>query len=114
MKILFLDDDNRRHEYFEYAMLSNSKEHEIVHVHSAKAAIDALINNERFDLVHLDHDLGNGVGNNGYEVAVFISTMSGSTVPHKIVIHSSNPVGAERMLSRLEDSTEVQIIPFCI
>ena len=114
MRILFLDDDNRRHDYFEYAMLSNSKEHEVVHVHSAKAAIDALINNERFDLVHLDHDLGYGSGNNGYEVAVFISTMSDSTIPRKIVLHSSNQVGAERMLARLEDLTEVQVIPFSI
>ena len=114
MRILFLDDDNRRHDYFEYAMLSNAKEHEVVHVHTAKAAIEALISNERFDLVHLDHDLGNGVGNNGYEVAVFISTMSGSTVPRKIVIHSSNQQGAERMSTQLEDSTEVQIVPFGI
>lgn len=114
MKILFLDDDGRRHDYFEYAMLSNAKEHEVVHAHTAKAAIEALISNERFDLVHLDHDLGNGAGNNGYEVAVFISTMPDSAVPHKIIIHSSNQIGAERMLAQLETSTEVRIVPFSI
>ena len=112
MRVLFLDDDSRRHDYFEYAMISNAKEHEVVHVHNAKAAIEALISSERFDLVHLDHDLGNGAGNNGYEVAVFISTMPDSTVPRKIVIHSSNQISAERMLAQLETSTEAQIIPF--
>ena len=86
----------------------------MVHVHTAKAAIEALVSDGRFDLVHLDHDLGNGVGNNGYEVAVFISTMSDSMVPLKIVIHSSNQLGAERMLAQLENSTDVQIVLFGI
>jgi len=112
MRILFLDDNTNRHEYFEYAMLSNAKEHEVVHVYSAREAIDALINSERFDLVHLDHDLGSEPGNTGQEVAIFISTMPDQMMPLKIVIHSSNHVGAERMGAQLDSHSDVQIAPF--
>lgn len=114
MRILFLDDDRNRHDYFEYAMLFNVKDHQVIHVYSAKEAIEALLSNPPFDLAHLDHDLGNQAGNNGYEVAVFISTMPASMAPRKIIIHSSNQIGAERMEARLGGIMEVQIVPFTI
>lgn len=53
MKILFLDDDERR---LETARRVYAQEHDLHIVTTAKAAIDAL-QNDTFDVAMLDHDL---------------------------------------------------------
>ena len=105
MKILILDDDLNRHELFKL----NYAKHELTHVFTAEAAIDALKNNT-FDVVCLDHDLGGmqmvdswGTEPTGYDVAKWIA-MHPERKPKLIYIHSYNPDGARNMHNILPGS----------
>lgn len=111
MKILFLDDDKTRHESFRTK--SKNWPHDITYVWTAYKAIRAL-EKEYFHEVFLDHDLGpqqemnlpdTGEGS-GYDVALFIATMSRDKRPISVIIHSWNPAGADRMASALRKAEE--------
>jgi len=67
------------------------------HVSTAAEAI-SLLAQGGVSLISLDHDLG-AFGGTGYDVACYIekAAYDGSLAPLKVVIHSSNPVGRERM-----------------
>jgi CheY-like chemotaxis protein len=100
MKILILDDDQVRHDMFRVKYAG----HEVVSVLEAKDAIKKL-NEEQFDAVFLDHDLGGAVyvtsgEGTGYEVAVWLSE-NREKQPKQIIIHSFNPVGAANMMGVL-------------
>jgi CheY-like chemotaxis protein len=109
MKILFLDDDESRHYYFNKIYMdriSNNRELvcEYKMVWDAKACIEALETNPAFDLVYLDHDLGNqhyvdiNLENTGSEVARFIvNKLDKEKYPKAVIIHSWNTVGATNM-----------------
>ncbi len=111
MRILILDDDEIRHKHF----AKHYADHYVKHVYSHTAAVVALMNDERYDLVHLDHDLNDfvdydpafpGQGHiefTGMDTAVFITNRLGyDNQPSKIIIHSWNPAGAQRMLQHLQ------------
>jgi len=98
VRILVLDDDSRRHQWFD------------AHVHgherawSAKEARRALLENARYDLVFLDHDLAEDYsmvpavwGEDGRTVARFIAAMPAHRRPAMAHIHSSNWGGATEM-----------------
>lgn len=83
---------------------------ERTHVYTCATAIDALTG-ERFDLCLLDHDLGEG--DSGTEVARAIAAMDPDRHPRDVIIHSHNPVGAERMRDILRDAgIRCRIEPF--
>lgn len=90
MRILFLDDDEFRHNTF----ADKAKAHSVIHVRTAKEAISAL-KKERFDLACLDHDLAEPI--TGYAVAVAIEE-GRCIAPREVVVHSYNPIGADRMV----------------
>lgn len=101
MKLLFLDDDKNRHEMTKKMFIGV----DIRHVWTAEEAIKAL-NEEHFDEVSLDHDLGGslthgtlpGVGEgSGYDVACHLAALPMEKLPKTIIIHSWNPEGARRM-----------------
>lgn len=52
-----------------------------------------------FDVVSLDYDLG---GPNGNDVAMFLARLPVPRRPHVVIVHSMNPVGAQRILRTLE------------
>ena len=52
-----------------------------------------------FDVVSLDYDLG---GANGNDVAMFLAGLPVPRRPHAVIVHSMNPVGAQRILRTLE------------
>ena len=52
-----------------------------------------------FDVVSLDYDLG---GLNGNDVAMFLAGLPVPRRPHAVIVHSMNPVGAQRILRTLE------------
>lgn len=54
--------------------------------------------------ISLDHDLGDDQRGTGYDVICWIeeAVVARGFVPPKIVIHSANPVGRERMLRGIE------------
>ena len=76
-------------------------------VSTSKAARIALLDEEPFDLVCLDHDLGEFGAvrpGNGMEVAQFIARDMRDKIPRWVLIHSSNVPAAERMESELYDA----------
>ena len=96
MKILVLDDDINRLKMFRQKFIGN----DLKTVVDAQSAI-ALLKNERFDLVSLDHDLDgkqyvpSGPGT-GYEVAEWLSKHPDRN-PKQVVLHSLNGPARERM-----------------
>lgn len=111
MRILFLDDDHIRHSYFTLW----TQGHDVRHVDTAQQAKDAIAarygTGSGYDLIFLDHDLGGRTfvsseeENTGYQVARFLSDKLKSWQSQRrprIVVHSWNPAGAERMVKALD------------
>ena len=106
-KVMLLDDRQERLDY-----LSNMYSGcEIYCARNYNEAIN-LLNNHKFELVSLDHDLGdfyvpemdeNLVERTGLDVADYIRNMPADQIPDEIIIHSSNPVGAKYMLLALKE-----------
>jgi CheY-like chemotaxis protein len=111
MRILILDDNPERHDAFDTFL--DGKGHEVMHAWTYWDAI-GLLEDERFDLLYLDHDL------NDHESASVISGMYGSREltgldvarfvarqladdlkPERVVVHSWNPMGARSMVDIL-------------
>ena len=96
MRIFILEDNHFRINHFKRKFAG----HDLVIIEYALAAILYLGGDLNFDLISLDHDLGNKEyvnseeENTGYQVAKFLSQKK---VKCPIVIHSMNPVGAEAM-----------------
>ncbi len=104
MKILFLDDLEKRHRIFRRL----NPGHRIFNVYTSSEAIKVLKDQSPLDEVHLDHDLG-GVYlpsdmDSGFGVARFISRMSADMRPGRVTIHSWNETGAENMLRVLREA----------
>jgi CheY-like chemotaxis protein len=100
-RVLILDDDENRHSEFERILHDVSR----LHVYTATQAIAALRDNAPYDLVCLDHDLGDCQNRmlatepgDGTQVAQFINLhLERSHYPKKVMIHSWNPAGRRRM-----------------
>jgi CheY-like chemotaxis protein len=105
MKILILDDDLTRHYYFK----QNFSHHELTMVVTAYETILKL-QEERFDALFLDHDLGGnafvdsfGDEQTGYTVAKWLVS-NPERKPERIYIHSLNSVGARNIKALLPES----------
>lgn len=123
MRILVLDDDDIRHQAFARRFIN----HSVVHAMTVDEACDAL-NKEKFDLVHLDHDLNDHghrsvaasmygqVELTGFDVARFIARdLTIDNRPDRVVIHSWNPPGAKMMAEILRDADiSVSYEPFSV
>lgn len=124
MRVLVVDDDPRRHAFFDQAYLGD----EVVHAYGYYEATDALTKGSKFEVVQLDHDLGDlrkpdtiteMYGNlelTGYHVAHFMATeLEFKLRPDRVIVHSVNPDGAasiERLLER--HHFDVCRIPFLL
>lgn len=108
MRIFVLDDMKARHDAYK-KKFSND---EIISTYDAKEAIDLLSKDLNYDLICLDHDLGNRIfisiddENSGSTVAKFLSNKN---IKCKIIIHSLNYWGAQNMLKYLP---KAKYIPF--
>lgn len=107
MKILILEDSEERRRIF-HEMLSHTHDLSFFgHVEEAKTALST---DGPFDIIFLDHDLDNRVfvdseeENTGYQLAKYIAE---NNVRAKIIIHSMNPYGAERMKKILPDAQRI-------
>lgn len=108
MKILFLDDDPDRHTRVAAALAK----HTLTPVCKATEAFKAL-QGDKFDIVFLDHDLGDfevpettfaGYGRvslSGADVAIAVADLPKEKHPDLVVIHSANPDGAKSIASLL-------------
>jgi len=96
MRILIVEDDQNRIEHFKTLF----KEHTLDITDSVDEAQKFLLENMYdYDMIMLDHDLGDDVYDNsndesGYAVACIIEKLEIKT---PVIIHTQNPVGAERM-----------------
>lgn len=115
MKILILDDYQKRHDIFTRKYIG----HILTHVFTAQEAINAL-KTTKFDLIQLDHDLEGfyeynfSHENSGSTVAEFIRLhLDPKYYPTQIIIHSWNTEGADFMLKAIKEvNIPVEYIPF--
>jgi hypothetical protein len=102
-RVLILDDNEDRHREFDQILRGIP----CLHVYTAKQAISALRDNAPYSLVCLDHDLGNFQNKlltedpgSGTDVALYINLhLERKQYPRRVMIHSWNSVGRERMAS---------------
>jgi len=112
MRILFLDDDKDRHHKVRSRFIGTIA----VYVFNYDEAVAELASQEPFDVAYLDHDLveqSARVEKTGYDVAVYIAAMPEARRPRRIVIHSLNELGRQRMAELLTAAGfPVSIEPF--
>lgn len=116
MKILFLDDDQIRHD--ELILILGAK-HELVRVYHAVDAIDKL-KTDQYDLVMLDHDLGliydeDGIADEGPDGRVVVRWMIENMKDNRppVIVHSWNNQRAPEMEKLLgEAGFQVRRIAF--
>lgn len=121
---LFLDDNCARHDQFidftQVIVGERSWNGVVRHVHTYSTAVDALNEPKPWEILFLDHDLGEedqmcapGVNNKlltGTDLANFIIK---NQVPAKmIVLHSFNPVGRNSMSKILQNNYKIYEVPF--
>jgi CheY-like chemotaxis protein len=119
VRVLVLDDDDKRHESFKFHLFR----HEATHVHTAQEAMEALASNGPWDVVFLDHDLNyehyvssttgklDGLEQTGYDVAKYIALfMKEETIPKNVVVHSWNSYGADRMIQMLSSTPAIKCV----
>jgi CheY-like chemotaxis protein len=100
MKIFFLDDNKERHISFKRSFPNA----EIIFAETANEAIEILSKGLDYNLICIDHDLGNRIfvpsedPNTGYQVAKFLKDKD---IKCQIIIHSCNPDGAINIQSLL-------------
>ena len=111
MRVLVLDDIRFRHDAFDRIY----EGHDVRHAYTYRAFV-YLLKGVRWDLVHLDHDLGDFVSDadtyvdgwgktqeyNGQHAAVRICELPDAELPVRVIIHSVNPDGARAMRQTLE------------
>lgn len=108
MRIFILDDMQARHD----ACRKKFPDAEIISTYDAKDAITILSANLSYDLICLDHDLGNRIfvstndENTGSTVAKFLADKD---IKCEIIIHSLNYWGAKNMMGYLP---KAKYIPF--
>lgn len=109
MRILVLDDMKVRHEAF----VRFYEGHDVVSTFTYRQFLICL-NTQEWDLIHLDHDLGDdrdadwyvdGWGKkreyNGMHAAMRICELDESKRPKQVIVHSVNNVGAPGMVQML-------------
>ena len=111
MHVLFLDDDEARHQVFKKAI--DGLGMDVTYVYTAKDAI-AELEAHHFDIFFSDHDLGGRIyvdpedSNTGSQVARWLH-INPDHLPTKIILHTFNKAGADYMLGYLLNA---QWIPF--
>jgi CheY-like chemotaxis protein len=110
MRVLILDDEPARQTLLGMKWAN----HDVVQAWTASEAILAL-NDDPFDVVSLDHDLGPASRGDGTRVARYIAAMTPERRPAVALVHSANPVGAKAMmdiLARVTDARRIDPLTF--
>lgn len=118
MKILFMDDEEWRHNTLRDHVGTS---HEMWHVYGAEDAIAAIEearnDSKPFDVISLDHDLGSGK-KEGRLVSQYLKTISFVwpmvNLPQIVIVHSWNAPAAQMMIADLLDGQlqDVVLAPF--
>jgi hypothetical protein len=104
MKVLFLDDDVQRVNNFSYWFSKMYPDAYVLWVQDRDSCISHL-ENEHFDLLCLDNDLGDDYTNGqGYEVAKWMEQRvytEDKVVPTSVIVHTQNPVARKNIIDCL-------------
>lgn len=103
MRIFVLEDSTKRVEYF----IERYSDHELTITENSDAAI-AYLQENTYDYIFLDHDLGDNNGS-GSEVAAFLGSGMSINDDAIIIIHSWNMPAVAAMLSMLPGAF---VLPF--
>lgn len=111
MKILILDDDDTRHTTYDMRYVG----HDVFHTYNYIAFTDELHSEFQWDLIHLDHDLGDLMSGDTYEdgwgitreyngvhATNRICELPDGFIPKKVIIQSINPHDSRVMMNLLE------------
>lgn len=107
MNVLILDDIKHRHDVFDSIYDMDQVDHAYSYTDFCR-----LLNSKKYNLIQLDHDLGDFVDNpdtytdgwgkdqqyTGYHAAQAIVDLPDNLLPDSVIIHSVNPVGARKMM----------------
>ena len=121
LKMLFLDDDDKRHEFF----ARTYKKHVCTHAYSFED-FEIKLNAGVFDVIWLDHDLGDfpkvhaptviggmyGGGEQeltGLDAALLVAKLPEERRPQMVVVHSWNVPGSMRIRRALE-TTGIKVV----
>ena len=122
MRILILDDDEFRHKFYKRVY----SKHDVTHAYTYYEFLRHLDHSSPWDLIHLDHDLGDlqtgdtyvdGWGArrefNGGHASMRICELDDDRLPTQVLIQSVNPDGARVMRSNLQQrGVAVKWVPF--
>lgn len=119
MKMIIVDDDQFRHDWFAKKYYSDVR----IHTYSVAQACQELSRHKgTLDAAFLDYDLmdfgptgmyGDKQEYTGQHVAKFIASLPWCDRPQDVIIHSHNPVGAGKMYDILVDKVDqLHIISF--
>ncbi|MBS1722745.1 MAG: hypothetical protein JSS66_07020 [Armatimonadetes bacterium] len=127
MRILFLDDQESRYKVFKQLCIGKSVQH-IDWAEDTAQAIAMLADNPRYDLVCIDHDLGeehykayhqeqyNGEINygdtpTGYDFALHIAMeLEPEKQPRFAAVHSFNENGSKRIVAALSEAGGQEVV----
>ena len=110
LRILILEDSPERAKWFNINF--HKEDNDIFISDDTKVVIEKL-KNEKWDMLCLDHDLGDEIlvesgENTGYEVAEWLSTQESH--PDIIILHSLNPAGVQNMQDKLPKAIQFPFI----
>ena len=111
MKVLVLEDDGYRVKFF----IEKFGQYNITITESSFDAI-VYLENEKFDLIFLDHDLGENNGD-GFEVASYLFDNPWNINNRaEIIIHSWNIPATKKMLSKISQAIHMpfNVVDFSI
>lgn len=101
LSVLVLDDDPTRHAAF----VANNPNCRVHSVYTCKDAVAAIYDHP-FDVICFDHDLGWNTDQNTYETSIPFAKLVRQLIDEGgildsviMLVHSSNPVGAQDILS---------------
>lgn len=105
--LLFLDDRREPDQVIDLAMYSR-----ILLARKAEDAMALVVEQPRFDVWSLDHDLAAGVQGRrlrrqvktGFDFLVWALEHARGKMPGRILVHSANPWGRRRMLDLLSEA----------
>lgn len=107
MNTFFLDDDLERHRMLNWELLARDIVPSLVaRATTVESAIRILDSSPQFEVAFLDHDLDGRqmveeIEGTGTAVAQHIAQMAPEKRPRRVIVHSFNPDGAERMMKIL-------------
>ena len=101
MRILVLDDLKDPHTLLD----AKHRGENITHVYTHAEAMAAILGQDAFDLVYLDHNLGEYAPANGYDTAMNIACdIPEEKKPKSVIVHSNHPLAAASMVQLLQDA----------